>query len=897
MDNDKDKTNSEEKNTSPDNKSPLTEKKATVSASKQQSSFREERMPQYKKIIKWGWRGLIGGIAAVYLLLFILSMTDLPTFDELENPNSKIASEVFGSNGKLLGRYFDENRIDVRYEELPQHLIDALVATEDERFYEHSGIDFEALGRVLVKTVFLFDRSSGGGSTISQQLAKLLFERKSRAGMNPIRKVWVLGMTKLKEWITAVKLERSYTKEEILTMYLNKFNFIHGAYGIRSASEIYFGKTQEELTIEESALLVGMLKNPSLFNPISFPDTTLHRRMVVLSQMQKNSKITQVQYDTLRVKPLDMTGFKVMDHNEGLAPYFREYLREDLKKLLGEYTKPDGTTYNIYKDGLKIYTTIDARMQEHAEAAVRKHLSGMQKKLFKHWSKKDPWTHKENTTTKEDIARRLKALERLKKESTRYQRNRPKYLKKTIEYTFRDADVERMFRIEEDRDLIKKWESTGFIGKKLGNKYREAFKSGKWKEMKKEWETFQDAMEEEFDKPVKMTVFAYTDKNEKDTIMSPLDSIRYYRMHLQSGFLVVEPTTGHIKAWVGGVNHKYFKYDHANINVSRQIGSTFKPFLYALSVDLRGYSPCYKVIDQPITLGVGTFGLKKDWTPKNAGSYTNEPITLMEALKESKNSVSAYLMKDLGSVQPFRAFIANMGIDTARVPPVPSICLGTPDLSVFEMVGAYTAFANEGIATKPVYIQRIEDKNGNIIYESIPEQKQVLSEQATYVMLEMLKNVVGGRLGIKTPNGGKTGTTNSHADAWFMGVTPKLVSGTWVGCDDRWVRFRDIRYGQGSALARPIFGHFMKAVEADEELAFKGGYFSVPSGELEIELDCTKYINEENPEQGEDGEILTEEAQDMEEEAGGEFEFDFNDEEEEEGEGGEFDFEEEEEGI
>lgn len=849
----------------------------------------ESRQPYHKKLVKRLWLLLAFGILAVMGLFLFLSLGDLPTFEQLENPRSETATEIFSSDGVLLGRFFIKNRINVKYEELPDYLVQALIATEDERFTDHSGIDKRALARVATRTVLGGDKSGGGGSTITQQLAKLLFDRPPFTG-NPFKKIWVMGTTKLKEWITAVKLERSYTKEEILTMYLNKFNFIHGAYGIRSASEIYFGKTQDSLSIEESATLIGMLKNPSLFNPISRPDTTIHRRMIVLYQMMKNNMITEAEYDSLRVLPLDMSKFKKVDHNDGLAPHFREHLRDDIKQILKDNPKLDGSTYNIYEDGLRIYTTIDSRMQEHAERAAQKHLAKMQKLFFEHWKNRDPWKYREDTErqTDEDLKRRQQALNKQIRVSKRYIALRKENLKLIKEQKYRDIDIERLLDVEKKRSQIDKWVKTKFIGQPLANKYKKTLDSPDWPKLKKEWKAFQKIVDKAFDKEQQMTVFAYNNQHHIDTLMSPLDSIKYNRMQLQTGFMAVEPQTGYVKAWVGGADHRFFKYDHVNKSVARQIGSTFKPFLYAISIDLRGYSPCHQVIDQPVTIEKGTFHLKEDWTPKNVGEYTNAPITLMQALKESKNSVSAYLMKDMGSPEPLRDLIGNMGIDLNRVPPVPSICLGTPDLSVYEMTGAYTAFANGGIVSKPIYINRIEDKNGNVIHESIIEQKQVLSEQANHVMIQMLKNVIGSRLGIETINGGKTGTTNSHADAWYMGVTPNLVAGTWVGCDDRWLRFRDLRYGQGARLARPIFQYFMKAVEADEELEFdKTAMFPEPSGPIEIELDCAEYqqfsdrVDPGGVYPGEEGEPA------IEEEIDDEFEFgdddDWEDDFEEEG--------------
>ena len=793
----------------------------------------------------WVFFGL--GILGTVLLFMLLSR-DLPSFEELENPKSKLASQVLTADGVMLGRYFTENRVNVNYQDLPPHLEEALIATEDERYYEHSGIDGRALGRVAVKNVLLQQRSAGGGSTLTQQLAKLLVGRPEFTG-NPFKKIWRIGTTKLKEWLTAAKLERSYTKEEIMMMYLNQFNFIYGAYGIKSASEIYFGKEPKDLNIEESAMLVGMLKNPALYNPKRFPDKALLRREVVLKQMVRNDLLTEEAYDTIRSKPLDMGNFKRVDHNEGAAPHFREFLRGDLKKLLKQYPKPDGSYYDIYKDGLTIKTTIDSRMQAHAEAAARMQMEKVQQQLFKHWKGMDPWTYKgppenpERQATDEEIQIRKNALQRLVYQTDRYTSKRPQYLKKATELELRDVDIERLYKAEKDKAIIARWKKSNFIGSKLADKYRSVLRSNDWDVVKDEWKKFQDLIEEEFDTEAKMEVFSYNAEGETDTLMSPMDSLRYHRMHLQVGSIAMDPKTGHIKSWVGGADHKYFKYDHANNDVQRQVGSTIKPFLYTLSIDLRGYSPCYQVMDAPITLEAGTFGgLTQDWTPKNSGDFTNQPITLQTALQKSKNSVSAFLMKDLGSVGPFRDFLGNVGINLERVPPYPSICLGTPNLSVFEMTGAYSAFANEGVFTKPVYITSIEDKNGNIIYESVIEQKQVISEQANYVMLGMLKNVIGGRLGLESEVGGKTGTTNSHADAWFVGVTPNLVMGTWVGGDDRWVRFREITYGQGAYLARPIFGDFMKRVEQDADIDFDTQVrFTIPEQELEIEVDCWKY--------------------------------------------------------
>lgn len=802
--------------------------------------IRAERMPVYEKYIKWMWRFLGFGIGAVVLLFLGLGLFGgIPSTERLENPNVNLATEVLSADGELLGRFYQQNRIVVRYDELSPYLVEALIATEDERFHEHSGIDAESLARVFVKTVLGGNESSGGGSTISQQLAKLLFTEETAANITQ------RAFQKFKEWITAVKIESRYTKEEIIAMYLNEFNFINGAYGIKSASEIYFSESQDSLEIQNAALLIGMLKNPSLYNPKRFPEKALLRRNVVLFQMKKNGKITQAEYDVLKEKKLGLN-FNRTSHNDGLAPYFREELRQEVKKLLKEQKKADGTAYDVHTDGLTIYTTIDSRMQQHAEVAVRNHLQGLQKIFFAHWKGQDPWTYKGRKTSNSDLELRKNSFDRLVSESDRYISIRQQVVKKIADLDLRDADVTRMLKIEtEGFELADKWLDEDFINKTLYNKYKEILRGDDWKTVKSEWNTLQKAKEKEFNKYYKMKVFAYNKTGEVDTLMTPYDSIRYHRMILQTGMLSVNPKTGEIKTWVGGVNYKYFKFDHANKNVARQVGSTFKPFLYALSIE-RGISPCQKIIDQPITFEAGTFGLYRSWTPKNANnSYSGASYDLKLALKQSKNSISAYLMRDLGSVEPLRDFVSNMGIDESRIPLKPSICLGAADLSVFEMTGAYTAFANAGTYTEPYFISRIEDKNGNVIYEKVPEQKEVLSQGAAAAMVNLLRGVVsgaGGFGGVKSEVGGKTGTTNDQTDGWFMGITPNLVVGTWVGGDDRWVRFRTITYGQGARMARPIFVDFLKRVEQDKVLEFDvAAKFERAIGDDGIEMNCSLY--------------------------------------------------------
>jgi penicillin-binding protein 1A len=809
---------------------------------------------------------------------------DLPSFEELENPRSRIASSIYASDGEVLGKYYIENRTPVIYDSLSSHLVNALIATEDERYLEHSGIDAKALGRVLVKTVILQNKNAGGGSTISQQLAKLLVGRPNTKDKGKLTRYWLLVSTKLKEWLTAVRLERSYTKEEIIALYFNEFDFLYGANGIKSAAEIYFNKQPHELNVQEAAMLVRMLKNPSLYNPRKNEKRAMQGREQVLKNLQIKGFLTEEEYHKLRQEPVDMSRFRVKDHNDGIATYFRMHLREHLKGLLvqlaeddPQYRKPNGEPYDIYRDGLRIYTTIDSRVQRHAERAAYEHLKEHQKKLFNTWSDwndpnpavnskiKNPWTRKAYKTTDAEIeARRLSLLKQVWK-TERYQAVRKHYLPTAIKYKLRDIDIDRLFKIVDYQKtpkrknryqpyvngtmLLQKWEETHFITSEQAQLYKKILSSPAIDSLEQEHKAIMDYMKT----PVQTTVFAYNAKGEKDTLMSPFDSIRYHRMHLQTGMLAVDPETGAVRAWVGGINHKYFKYDHVNREkAARQVGSTIKPFLYALTVDVRNLSPCYTVWDQPTTIskGEGKFNLIKDWTPKNAGGYSGDEITLTEALNRSLNSVSAFLMKELKGPEPFRNFLADVGIDTSngRVPSSAAICLGTPNLSPFEMTGGYTIFANSGVYTEPVFIERIEDKNGNLIYTAGSNQRSVaiLSEQGAYVMSEMLQRIQRGKFrGVKSQYGGKTGTTNFQADGWFMGITPDLVVGTWVGCDDRFIRFRSLTYGQGGKMARPIFANLLRNLEGDSTLVEDGVYsaesrFFVPEI-IDVEMQCIRY--------------------------------------------------------
>lgn len=828
------------------------------------AQLQDKRMPVYKKIIRWTWRLLGVAVALVLIGLLMINFMAIPSFRELEDPNSAVASEVLANNGEVLGRYFIENRVPVSYDELNPWLVKALIATEDERFRNHSGVDMRAVGRVAIRTVLMRDQSAGGGSTITQQLAKMLYSDRNFKGMSKGERLLTLFYWKIREWITAVKLERSYTKEEIIAMYLNQFNFINNSYGIQAASEVYFGKPQDKLRPEEAATLVGMLQNPSYFNPVRFPERSVKRRYVVLSQMRRNGYLTEEQFAKLKVAPLDMSKFKRVNFTGDRAPYLTAELKKDINRLLDlpESRKSDGTKYNIYKDGLKIYTTIDPVYQQHAEAAVSKHMAKIQSRFFQVWKNRDPWRYKSRETTDEEIDMRLQSLNSLILTGDRYQEMRPKYfdeLEKQVEEKFsiplRDIDIERMLQEEKQGKSIAKMVARKEVNADQAVAYRQIMQSSLWPEIKKQWNALQAGITKAYNQKTKMKVFSWNSPQlERDTLMSPLDSIRYHRMFLQTGLLAVDPLNNEIKAWVGGINFKYFQFDH--IRSMRQVGSTFKPFVYATAISQQGISPCMKVYDQPVTIPARyqSFTTIADWTPKNAtGVYSWNHYTLKDALKNSVNSISAYLMKQMGDTEPVRGLVHNLGIDSTlrrpdggyRLPKQPAIALGAADLTVLEMTGAYAAFAHNGMFTKPYVIKKIEDKNGKVIYRSLPSERVALAANANYVMLHMLKYNVAGAPGInslKSEVGGKTGTTNDYSDGWFMGVTPRLVVGTWVGGEDRWIRFLSLNDGQGARMARPIFAGFIENLERDP----KSGYdynarFEKPVGDLGIELDCAKY--------------------------------------------------------
>jgi penicillin-binding protein 1A len=722
---------------------------------------------RYTRYVRIFWLMVI--IPLTLLVLVVIAAAkgmfgDLPTFEDLENPKSALASEVYSADGILLGKYYFQNRTNIHYYELAHNLIDALKATEDIRFESHSGIDLRGLARVLFKTVILRQSGSGGGSTITQQLAKNLFPRERISGFR-------LFTRKIQEWIIAVRLERNYTKDEIIAMYLNTVEFGSNSFGIKSAAQTFFGKSPSELDVEESAVLVGLLKAPTYYSPVRNPENSTRRRNTVLGQMKKYNLLTPEAFDSLITEPIKLN-YQAEDHNIGTATYFREYLRQYLTKWCNENLKTDGTKYNIYRDGLKIYTTIDSRMQRYAEEAVKEHLTVLQKTFFDHWKGREAWSSFPEVIT----------------------------------------------------DGIKR--------------------SARYHEMRADGISA-DSIRKVFDVPVPMTVFSWN--GDIDTVMSPLDSLKYYKMFLRTGMMSMEPFSGHVKAWVGGGDYRHFKYDHVREG-RRQVGSTFKPFVYTLAMQ-EGYSPCYKVPNVRVTF-VGEDG--KIWSPVNSDGKYGGMLSLKEALAESVNSVTAFLMKQFGP-QAVIDVARKMGI-TAPMDPFPAICLGTPDISVYEMVGAYSAFANKGVWTEPVFITRIEDKNGVVLQEFVPRKVEALNEETAFVTLSLLKGVVeygtGMRLRFRykltNPIAGKTGTTQNQSDGWFVGITPELVSGVWVGCEDRSIHFRTTNLGQGANTALPIWGLYMQKVYADGSINLYQGDFEKPEGRLSIELDCSKY-NSANP--------------------------------------------------
>ena len=695
----------------------------------------------------------------------------LPKVDELLNPKNNLATIVYSGDMKILGKYYSENRVNVAFEKIDKDVINALIATEDVRYYEHNGVDFKALLRSFFG-VFT-GGNKGGGSTISQQLAKMMFPRER---LNKLE----LVVRKLKEWIIATQLEKYYTKDEILALYLNKFDFLNLAVGIKSAAQIYFNSNQDSLKIEQAAMLVGMAKNPSLFNPIRHNEICLKRRNVVLNQLVKYGYLSSLKYDSLKVLPLVLS-FRPEDHNDGLAPYFREYLRDVFLKnwCKSHINSETEAPYNIYKDGLKIYTTIDSKMQNYAEEAVYEHMNDLQKMFSK---------------------------ECLNKKNAPFAWN------------------------------VSKQEIEGIMNSsvKRSDRYRQLKEDG----------LSHEKIIEIFHKPVPMRVYSL--RGDIDTILSPYDSIKYYKSFLQTGFMAMEPQTGYVKAWVGGINHKYFKYDHVKVS-KRQVGSTFKPFVYALAIQ-EGLSPCHQVPNIRTCINMPNGG---DWCPDNSDGLkgTGQMITLRRALALSVNYVTAWIMKQYGPHAVVN-LVKRLGV-TSQIPEVPSICLGTADISVFEMVAANSTFANKGTYIQPTFITRIEDKNGKVLEEFIPNSNEVFSEEKAYTMIQLMRGVVqegtgsrlrGGKYKLNNQIAGKTGTTQHNADGWFIGLTPELAAGCWVGGEDRSIHFNSILEGQGASMALPIWGKFFVKVYADKSIKLSKSDFTKPKNlDPNLEMDCSKY--------------------------------------------------------
>ena len=760
-----------------------------------------------KKITKWFWILLVTPILLIVLLLLLVwAFADIPSFEELENPDSKLATQIIAEDGEILNTFHIENRSFVSYEELSPNLVHAAVATEDIRFYEHSGIDFRSLARVLVKTLLMGDSGQGGGSTITQQLAKTLYPREdvssSIPGVSQMKMVWI----KLKEWITAVKLERNYTKDEIMDMYMNAIFFGSNAYGIKAASQTFFSKNPSDLTVEESAMLVGMVNKPTRYNPVLNPDKALVRRNFVIGQMEKAGFITRAERDSISQLPINLA-YQIQDHNAGLAPYFRDMLRrimnakeprrssytqyEDyvvdslqwadnqLYGWLNKNRKADGSSYSLDRDGLRIYTTINYKMQQYAEQAVAEHLGKDLQKSF--WR---DLRGKSNKPFSDEVDQA------------------------TVDLLMKQA---------------RRWSDRYRVMKARGASDAEIEKS--------------------FKEKTQMRVFSWNRKGYADTLMTPNDSIRYYKSHLRAAFMALEPETGHVKAYVGGPNYRYFKYDNVRQG-KRQVGSTIKPFLYTLAMQ-EGMSPCDKVVNVPQTFIVGTEA-EDTWTPKSTDrdEWIGQTVTLKWGLTKSSNNISAYLMKQFGP-HAMVEMMRKMGVGS-YVPEVPSLCVGSCDLTLYEMVAAYNTYPSKGGFVEPLFVTRIEDNMGNVIGEFNNRKREAVSEQTAYLMANLMQGVVNSgtairlrvKYGLKGEMAGKTGTTNDQADGWFIGYTPTLMGGAWVGAEDRQIHFESLAFGGGSNMALPIWGIFMKKVMEDGTLGVsEADRFIAPAG-MNLNLDC-----------------------------------------------------------
>ena len=721
----------------------------------------------------------MGGLGLFLLMINFGWLGSMPSIDDIENPTASLASQVYAQDGTLMGKFYLEDRINVQYKDISKHVVNALVATEDERFYDHKGIDPRSLGRAL-----FFLGSEGGASTITMQTAKNLFTNNWSTSNILLRMI-----QKIKESLIAIKLERNFTKEEIITLYLNTVAFGDNVFGIRNAAKTFFQKEPDRLNVQESAVLIGMLKGATLYNPRRNPKLALDRRNTVLSQMVRNNYLPEEEATKLKLTPIELN-YKKLDESAGLGPYFRMILGEELKKWCKENTKQNGDNYNLYRDGLKIYTTINPRMQQYAEEAVGKHMNYLQK-IF-------------NT----------------------------------------QANIK-----------------DGSIWKGYENVLQNAMKqSDRWRNLQNEG-LEEEEIKKTFSEKVNMRIFTWNDAREKDTVMTPYDSIKYHRQMLQAGFMVMDPLTGEVKAWVGGIGFKSFKYDHVNINTKRQVGSTMKPLLYSLAIEEAGFTPNTTVYDQQQSFG--SYGL----VPATGKSCTGQSMPMAAALAQSRNCASAYILKQLdtegnNSAKRLVEFLKRTDI-TANIDPYPSIALGSCEISLFEMMQSYSMFPGKGFNVKPMYITRIEDRNGNVLATFTPKRKEIISEVTAYSVAKMMEGVMragtGRGMWSYVPDmaiAGKTGTTNENSDGWFIGFTPQLIAGGWVGADDRFIHFnKESAWGQGGRAVLPIWGYFFGKAAADANCGIDTKLtFSKPDMvENEIMLD---YLNNTPPVLGAESEDL-----------------------------------------
>ena len=727
----------------------------------------------YARLVRRLWLAFIGCLIAIPIYAFTVKINlgnlygALPSLANLENPKSDLSSELYAADGVLLGKYFRYNRSSVAYEAISPNVIHALLATEDYQFEKHAGIYLKGITRAFVLSVMLQQRK-GGGSTLTQQLAKNLFKTRSEQYKGLLSNIPLVKtvIMKTKEWIVAIQLERAYTKKEIIMMYLNTVSFGSNAYGIQVAAKTFFNTTPEQLSIEQAALLVGMLRAPSYYSPIKNPAKALRRRNTVLAQLCKYQFITPATYETLKQRPIELE-YKVENHNLGPATYFRSAIRD----FLLAWTKSHG--YDLFEDGLKIYTTIDSRLQEHAETVVKEHMKALQQKFEQHWEGQNPWINQQGKEI-------------------------PNFIQKATK------------RSEVYQALVAKHG------------------------------TDKTTIDSILNTPVPTKLFAW--EGEIDTVISPVEAIKYNKRILHAGFMAMDPHTGHIKAWVGGIDYKNFRYDHV-LQGKRQPGSTFKPIVYAAAID-NGYSPCYEVIDAPVTFKLPA--KHATWTPKNAsGTYTGQKMTLRQAMSRSVNSITAYLTKQIGA-ELVVDYARRLGIQSP-MDPVPALCLGSSDVSVYELVGAYSTFMNKGIWTEPLYITRIEDKQGRIIQEFIPQRQEAISEETAWLMMHMLRGAIedqgtlrGLSKAFKEDNElcGKTGTTSNQSDGWCIGMSQGLCTGVWVGGEDRCIHFRTLATGQGAVTARPMWEKFMLRLYEDPAVSYQKGPLPAPS--MALDLPCMK---------------------------------------------------------